>query len=62
VLYEMAASRAPFQGETPSHVIVSILEQEPPPLAQHSQEIPAEMERIVRKTLAKDREICRTSR
>lgn len=56
VLYEMAASRAPFQGETPSHVIVSILEQEPPPLAQHSQEIPAEMERIVRKTLAKDRE------
>jgi predicted ATPase/serine/threonine protein kinase len=56
VLYEMAASRAPFQGKTPSHVIVSILEQEPPPLAQYSQEIPAEMERIVSKALEKHRE------
>ena len=26
VLYEMVAGRAPFEGETPSHVIVSILE------------------------------------
>src|SRR5688572_30996275 len=32
VLYEMAAGRAPFAGETPSHVIVSILEREPPSL------------------------------
>lgn len=33
VLYEMLAGRAPFAGETPSHVIVSILDEEPPPLA-----------------------------
>jgi len=35
VLYEMVTKRAPFTGETPSHVIVSILEQEPPPLTDY---------------------------
>src|SRR5262249_17058322 len=29
VLYEMVTGRAPFEGETPSDVIVSILEKEP---------------------------------
>ena len=55
VLYEMVAGRAPFEGETPSHVIVSILESEPLPLAINS-EAPVELERIVRKALRKDRE------
>ncbi len=55
VLYEMAAGRAPFEGETPSHVIVSILESEPPPLDCYT-EVPAELERIVTKALRKDRE------
>ena len=55
VLYEMVAGRAPFQGETPSHVIVSVLESEPPPLAGYS-EVPVELERIVTKALRKDRE------
>jgi len=55
VLYEMVAGRAPFQGETPSHVIVSVLESEPPPLAGYS-EVPVELERIVTKALRKNRE------
>ena len=54
VLYEMAAGRAPFQGETSSHVIVSILEHEPPPLARFAPGAPAELQRIVRKCLAKE--------
>jgi TolB-like protein len=54
VLYELVAGRAPFEGETPSHVTVSILEGEPPPLA-HYAEVPAELARIVRKSLRKDR-------
>ena len=54
VLYEMVTGRAPFEGETPSHVIVSILESEPPPLARDA-EVPAELERIVAKALRKER-------
>jgi len=53
VLYEMLAGRAPFDGPTPSHVIVSVLENDPPPVG----EIPIELERTVRKALSKDPEI-----
>ncbi len=54
VLYEMASGRAPFEGETPSHVIVSILESEPPPLSRDAG-IPAELQRVVAKALRKNR-------
>jgi len=54
VLYEMVTSRVPFKGETPSHVIVSLMESEPLPLRAYSQ-VPAELERIVSKALRKTR-------
>ena len=50
MLYEMIAGRQPFRGETINHVIVAILEQEPPPLAP---EVPAELDRILKQALAK---------
>ncbi len=53
VLYEMVAGRAPFRGETPTDVLISILEREPTPLASHWPEAPAELQRIVTKALAK---------
>jgi len=56
VLYEMVAGRAPFLGETVSHVIVSILENHPARLKQFRPDAPIELERIVEKALAKDRE------
>ena len=56
VLYEMLAERVPFEGQTSSHVIVSILEHEPAPLAQFAPETPAEVQRIVRKCLTKARD------
>jgi len=56
VLYEMVARRAPFEGPTDSHVKVSILDHEPPPLASKSQPLPHQLERIVKKALAKDKE------
>src|SRR5205807_1958895 len=56
VLYEMVAGRAPFRGETRSHTVVSILEGEPAPLTTFAPEVPAELERLVRKALAKDRD------
>jgi serine/threonine protein kinase/tetratricopeptide (TPR) repeat protein len=56
VIYEMIAGRAPFEGETASHVIVSILEKEPAPLTHNSPDASGELERIVTKALAKDKD------
>jgi len=56
LLYEVLAGSIPFKGETPSHVIVSILEKEPLPLAGHSAEVPDALERIVEKALHKNRD------
>jgi len=56
VMYEMAAGRMPFAGETAIDTLVSILEKEPPPLDQYAPDVPAELQRIIGKTLRKDRE------
>jgi serine/threonine protein kinase/tetratricopeptide (TPR) repeat protein len=56
MIYEMAAGRQPFEGETASDVMSLILQKEPLPLAHSSPEVPAELERIVRKALRKDKE------
>jgi serine/threonine protein kinase/tetratricopeptide (TPR) repeat protein len=56
VLYEMIAGRSPFEGTTAGAIIAEILNQEPPPLARYSREVPEALEWIVRKALAKDRE------
>jgi serine/threonine protein kinase/Tol biopolymer transport system component len=54
VIYEMIAGRLPFEGPTPSHVIVSILEKDPPPLARYLTDVPDALEWIVTKALTKD--------
>ena len=51
MLYEMVAGRMPFSGVTSSHTIVQILEKDPSPLTG---DVPAELQRIVLKSLAKD--------
>jgi adenylate cyclase len=56
VLYEMLAGRAPFGGPTPSDVIVSILDREPQPLMLFVPEAAPEMQRIISKALAKERD------
>ncbi|MBX7171662.1 MAG: protein kinase [Pyrinomonadaceae bacterium] len=53
VLYEMLSGKVPFTGETINHTIVSILEKEPKLLDN----VPDELQRIVRKTLTKDAEM-----
>ena len=53
VLYEMLAGRVPFTGETVNHIIVSILEKEPLRLDN----VPSELQRIVRKSMTKDVEM-----
>jgi serine/threonine protein kinase len=56
ILYELAAGRVPFEGQSGSDVLASILTAEPVPLQRHSPDIPSELQRIVRKALRKDPE------
>lgn len=51
VLYEMIAGRQPFDGPTPTDVIIQIVERDPAPLAPRA----GSLQPIVTKTLAKDR-------
>ncbi len=52
VLYEMLAGKVPFEGKTVNHTLVQVIEDEPKLL----QDVPNELQRIVRKTLAKETE------
>jgi len=54
VLYEMVSGRPPFVGETPTDVVVAIVEKEPPAISKFLAAVPPELERIVRKALRKD--------
>jgi len=55
VLYEMLTGQLPFKGKTPSHTVVSIVEQPAPPLVR-GPEVPVELERILMKALNKNPE------
>src|SRR3954470_10933096 len=56
LLYEFLTGVLPFEGaETPS-VILKILNEPPPPLKNHLQNFPPELEEVVNRALAKDRE------
>ncbi len=54
VLYELLTRKPLFAGETSADVIAAIIHKEPPPLSTHLPDAPAELERILRKALAKD--------
>ena len=54
VLYEMASGRPPFSGQTPTDVVIAVVEKDPPTLSHYFAGAPAELERIVRKALRKD--------
>ena len=56
VMYEMFARRKPFEGETPSDTLAAILKTEPTPLQHIVPQLPAELIRIINKSLRKDRE------
>ena len=56
VLYEMITGITPFEGGTNSDVIASILREDPPQLGRYAPEAPVELQRIVSRALAKDRD------
>jgi eukaryotic-like serine/threonine-protein kinase len=54
VLYELLTGRVPFSGETPSHVMVSLMDDELLPLTTYAQ-VPIELDRVVAKALRKNK-------
>jgi TolB-like protein/tetratricopeptide (TPR) repeat protein len=52
----MVTGRLPFSGETPTETIYQIQQKDPPPMTRFVPDVPAELERIVNKSLAKDRD------
>ena len=56
VLYEMLTGSQPFAGPTVSDTVASLLRADPAPLAQHAPELSDDLQTIVNKALAKDRD------
>lgn len=54
ILYEMVAGVVPFTGEKPTDVILKHIEEAPAPLVAFRQDVPAGIEPIILKALAKD--------
>src|ERR1051326_2663303 len=53
VMYELLTGHVPFTGETPSHVMVSLMEDKLPPLKDRAN-VPEELDRFVTKALYKN--------
>ncbi|HET9532823.1 MAG TPA: serine/threonine-protein kinase, partial [Blastocatellia bacterium] len=56
VLYEMIAAARPFEGETTSDIIVSVLDREPPPLSRYAPDVPEKLEEVIGRALVKDKQ------
>jgi serine/threonine-protein kinase len=56
VLYEMLAGCQPYTGETPSDTMAAILQKDPPRISDCGVSVPAELEKIVTRSLEKDLE------
>ncbi|MCM3872496.1 MAG: protein kinase [Pyrinomonadaceae bacterium] len=54
VIYELLAGNVPFTGETPSHVMVSLMEDKLPPLTERAN-VPHELDQFVTKALQKNK-------
>ena len=57
VLYEMAAGRQAFSGNTSGVIFHSILEKDPAPPSRFNPAVPPQLEEIIGKALEKDREL-----
>lgn len=55
VLYLMVAHKHPFKGPTTSDTIAAVIGKEPAPLSSDAGLVSAELERVIRKALAKNR-------
>ena len=55
VIYEMVTGKLPFEGEREEAVAYAIVHEEPEAMTAQRVDVPVELDRIVRKALAKDR-------
>jgi non-specific serine/threonine protein kinase len=56
ILYQMFARQLPFKGEHEAAIFHSIINEHPQPLARFNNQVSQELQRIVSKALAKDKE------
>lgn len=57
VMYEMATAESPFTGSTTAVIFDGVLNREPQPVLDRNSTLPAELGRIIGKTLEKDRRL-----
>jgi tRNA A-37 threonylcarbamoyl transferase component Bud32 len=54
VMYQMLSGRLPYRGTNKFSIIFQITQYEPPPPSSHRREVPAALDRIVRRAMQKD--------
>ena len=54
MLYEMLAGRRPFSGPTPADTVAAILRADVPPLAEAAPDVPASLDAVLGRALARD--------
>ncbi len=57
VIYEMIAGRTPFAADSMSETFANLINKEPLPLSHFVPDVPKELERIVLKSLKKDKDV-----
>ncbi|HEX6730796.1 MAG TPA: protein kinase [Pyrinomonadaceae bacterium] len=55
VIYELVTGKLPFEGETTSDVIATLIKDDPEPMRASVPDLPVEFEQVVSKALVKDR-------
>jgi serine/threonine protein kinase len=56
VFYQLLTSRLPFEGETPAATLLKIIQDQPRPITETDPTFPPELDEILLRALAKDRE------
>lgn len=56
VIYQMLTGQQPFAARSDAETITAILTSDPPPMTRYAADVPRELERIVSKALAKNRD------
>ncbi|HKS72887.1 MAG TPA: protein kinase [Terriglobales bacterium] len=56
VFYQLLTGHLPFEGETPAATLLKIMHERPRPLREYEESLPPELDDILMRALAKDRE------
>ena len=54
ILYEMATGKLAFKKDTTPQTLAAIIEEDPEPIRKLNEEVPVELEAIIKRCLAKD--------